>query len=255
MTCREFMDAAAELTPSQLLRMQAGGQSLAAHAGDCRACAEWLKSHRLLGNALQTLSAATANAGASAAVEASVLQAFRGQQSAPKIVAMPEPAVRRWWQLGRAFEIGAYAAVAAALIVGAFLGSRLLHDRQAPQQDEQAKAVVAPVVPKSGPQEAPIAAEIPTQSVKNAAEPAMREVSVRDRRKAPVSSAAKAASATTDRLDYVAMMLCDPLMCSGDEHVVRMELPATTDGSTQQTVLADVVIGDDGLIRGMRIVN
>jgi len=255
MTCREFMDAAAELTPSQLLRIQTSGQSLAAHAGDCRGCAEWLKSHRLLGNALQTLSAATANAGASPAVEASVLRAFRAQKSAPKIVAMPEPAVRRWWQLSRAFEIGAYAAVAAALIVGAFLGSRLLHGRRAPQQEEQAKVVVAPVVPNSVPQAAPIAAEIPTRAAENAAEPAVREVSERERKRAPVSSAAKAAGATTDRLDYVAMMLCDPLMCSGEEHVVRMELPATTDGSTQQTVLADVVIGDDGLIRGMRIVN
>ena len=54
-------------------------------------------------------------------------------------------------------------------------------------------------------------------------------------------------------------MLCDPLICSGDEQVIRMELPATgsasADGSTGQTVLADVVIGEDGLVRGMRIVN
>jgi len=52
-------------------------------------------------------------------------------------------------------------------------------------------------------------------------------------------------------------MLCDPLICSGDEQVIRMELPATVtaDGSSAQPVLADVVIGEDGLVRAMRIVN
>jgi len=53
-------------------------------------------------------------------------------------------------------------------------------------------------------------------------------------------------------------MLCDPLICSGDEQVVRMELPATAagaDGSSGRSVIADVVIGEDGLVRAMRIVN
>ncbi len=54
---------------------------------------------------------------------------------------------------------------------------------------------------------------------------------------------------------YTPMMLCDPLSCSGDEQVVRMEFPTTTaaDGS-QRTQMADVVLGDDGLVRAIRIV-
>ena len=47
-------------------------------------------------------------------------------------------------------------------------------------------------------------------------------------------------------------MLCDPLICSGDEQVIRMELPGS---SAASPVLADVVVGDDGLVRAMRIVN
>ena len=54
-------------------------------------------------------------------------------------------------------------------------------------------------------------------------------------------------------------MFCDPLICSGDEQVIRMELPgngaASADGNGGQPVIADVVIGDDGLVRAMRIVN
>jgi hypothetical protein len=52
---------------------------------------------------------------------------------------------------------------------------------------------------------------------------------------------------------YTDLMLCDPLSCSGDAQVVRMEVPAQ--GSSEQTVLADVVVGDDGLVRAIRIVN
>ena len=53
MTCREFMDAAELLTPSQLLRLPAEEQLLSAHASECGSCREWLESHRALGNALQ----------------------------------------------------------------------------------------------------------------------------------------------------------------------------------------------------------
>jgi hypothetical protein len=73
----------------------------------------------------------------------------------------------------------------------------------------------------------------------------------------PSQAKAKAEPGENDRAGYVAVMLCDPLICSGEEQVIRMELPATftADGSSAQPVLADVVIGEDGLVRAMRIVN
>jgi len=249
------MDYASLLTPSQLLRMQADTEPLAAHGSECRSCGEWLESHRALGNALHTLSAATASAGASASVEANLLRQFRAQKSEPQVVAMPEPSARRWWQLSRAFEIGAYAAVAAALIVGAFLGARILHDRQAPAQQEQANGKVTPASPKSETHATPVVAQAASQAITGKAEQPLQEVAAREVRKHRTAATVKTTGTVVDRSGYVAMMLCDPLMCSGDEQVVRMELPAAQDGSSQQTVLADVVIGSDGLIRGMRIVN
>jgi len=70
-------------------------------------------------------------------------------------------------------------------------------------------------------------------------------------------SNARAAGTDVDRQGFVALMFCDPLICSGEEQVIRMELPgngaASAEGS--QPVIADVVVGDDGLVRAMRIVN
>ena len=55
-------------------------------------------------------------------------------------------------------------------------------------------------------------------------------------------------------------MFCDPLSCSSDTQVVRMELPSpgmTGSGSEQdaQMRIADVVVGYDGVVRAVRIVN
>ena len=51
-------------------------------------------------------------------------------------------------------------------------------------------------------------------------------------------------------------MFCDPLICSSDAQVVRMELPVAGGSDRDaQTQVADVVVGDDGLVRAMRIVN
>src|SRR5580765_1406640 len=108
MTCREFMDAAELLTPSQLLRLPAEEQPLAAHASECGSCREWLESHRLLGNAFYALSSETAEQQAGPQVEQAVLQAFRKHDFAPTVVVMPERATSSLWTLSRVFEYGAY---------------------------------------------------------------------------------------------------------------------------------------------------
>jgi hypothetical protein len=255
MTCREFMDAAESFTPSQLLRMRPAEEPMSLHARDCAACGLWLESHRTLGNELHALSASTEQRGAGPAVEQAVLEAFRTQGFAPQVVAMPVRTPSALWKLSRVLEFGAYGAVAAALIVGLFLGGRLLRDKQAAARTEQAQTTNAP---QSKTQEL-TAAKVGGESKEQAAKPTRTTVtevaSVTAKR--PAASQVSAKSTGTDQAGYIALMLCDPLICSGDEQVVRMELPATVtaDGSSAQPVLADVVIGEDGLVRAMRIVN
>jgi hypothetical protein len=55
--------------------------------------------------------------------------------------------------------------------------------------------------------------------------------------------------------EYVALMFCDPLSCSSDSQVVRMELPANGAGQNSQPAVADLVVGYDGVVRAVRIVN
>jgi len=68
---------------------------------------------------------------------------------------------------------------------------------------------------------------------------------------APQSVAADDSQSDNDA-GYTALMFCDPLSCSGDSQVVRMELPAQP-GQSVQT--ADLVVGYDGTVRAVRMVN
>ena len=261
MTCREFMDTAELLTPSQLLRLPKKEEPLSSHASECGSCRGWLESHRALGNALHTLSSETAGQQAGPQVEQAVLEAFRRHDFAPPVVVMPQRATSSLWTLSRVFEYGAYAAVAAALVVGVFLGVRLLRDSQS-QTTVQATAatpLATGSVSSAGESEKSAVAKHPTSEAveKVADKQGVQNPVVAVKRSTAVQ--ATTAASTRESAGYVPLMLCDPLICSGDEQVVRMELPAmgsgSADGASGQTVVADVVIGEDGLVRGIRIVN
>lgn len=250
MTCREFMASAELLTPVEMLKMRAEEHPLSLHAKECAACRKWLDSHQLLGNALGALRVSTEQREASPKVEQAVLAAFRAQSFAPQVVEMPERSPRALWRMSRFFEVGAYAAAAAAIIVGLFLGARLLQDKGAAKTDAQAQAVSAPQVKRAEAKQTPanvVPDVVATKSARASEAPAKKKA---------MRNESESESSASDSAGYTAMMLCDPLICSGDTQVIRMELPASAiEGSAGQPVLADVVIGEDGLIRAMRIVN
>ena len=257
MKCHEFMLSAEAFTPSELSLIRTEDPAISAHARECASCGRWLESQTLLGSAMQALRASTAELEAGPNVERALLLAFRDTDFPSQQAAEPEHAAPAAWKLSRIFEFGAYAAVAAALIMAVFLGSRLLHDRRVQQHLSQAQNKVAPLRLSA----------TPTATAVNLATTEIApEAAVSKEAKSRVSGVhlqtwpralGKAETTASDTDDYVALMLCDPLICSGDEHVVRMELPAataSTDGSGSQPILADVVIGEDGLVRAMRIV-
>jgi hypothetical protein len=268
MTCHEFVDVAESLSPSQLLRMQSEDGRISAHARECGSCGRWLESQLLLGSALQTLQAHTAQREASPTVEQAVLQAFRSHGFAPVRDVAPERAAPAAWKLSRFSEFGAYAAVAAALMVGVFLGTRMWRDKQAPVTQAQTQQVGVPQQATSPVAVAGTGAAAPVETnLREIAKSSSGSSQVKG--DASVTRQAKSGNdqavaesidkTSIDKQGFVALMLCDPLICSGDEQVIRMELPATggtsVDGTVNQTVIADVVIGDDGLVRAMRIVN
>jgi|SRR5271166_5133042 len=259
MTCREFVEAAESLTPVQLRLMQNEDELALAHARECAACSEWLQSQKLLGSALQVLRADTAQCEAGPRVEQAVLRAFRMQGFEPATSARPDRAAPAAWKLSRFFELGAYAAVAAALIVGIFLGARVWRDRQASPMHAQLPAATA-VQPDSSEKTAGNGNNKPSdggqlEMARDSANAATAK-GVLSSAKRPHSIPEVASAAAVDRQGFVALMFCDPLICSGEEEVIRMELPGSAsaaDGS--QPVVADVIVGEDGLVRAMRIVN
>jgi len=261
MTCNEFLDAVESLTASQLVLMRTEDEQMSAHARECAACGKLLEAERLLGSALQSLHARTARREASPRVGRAVLAAFRTQGFGAKAALAPDRAAPAAWKLSRFFEYGAYAAVAAALMVGIFLGARMWRDRQMSATRVQAPAITAPPQTDSGEKRTadnnPPDEAKPMDISRKVASPARIRGEKLSARKLQENNES-ATSASTDRQGFVALMFCDPLICSGDEQVIRMELPSTgtaADGNSSQPVVADVVVGDDGLVRAMRIVN
>jgi len=164
------------------------------------------------------------------------------------------------FRLSRFFELGAYVAVAAAIVVGLFLGVRLIEHRSetAAVQGQSASANTVPVQPIAAAENATIRKIAPSMHEQPATS-AKRQLAVHPVSQRGSVSAQSAVSAlqSSDDPDYVALMFCDPLSCSSDAQVVRMELPAAgaTSDRDAQPQIADVVVGYDGVVRAMRIVN
>jgi hypothetical protein len=257
MTCREFKHKAAVLSLCEL--SQTGDEQILGHADDCKSCGDWLEKQRTLAGGLSTLQARTAKREAGANVERALLRSFR--QEAFELReggAAPSSAqiVRLSGRLSRFFEAGAYVAVAAAIVVALFLGARLLVNRN----DTNAAPVTASKSKAASVQEKNVAAS-PTPMARSSAAklsstaaPSVHQpAKSHNARLQPVEEQPQVNSDA----DYVALMFCDPLSCSTDAQVVRMELPASASDTTTgaEAQLADVVVGYDGVVRAVRILN
>jgi hypothetical protein len=268
MTCREFKHSAASLTLWELTRGE--DDEVLVHTEECDACNTWLRKQRTLAVSMQTLQARTAGLEAGPDVERALLRAFRQDtlRSAdpvlgrvtersgpvrPAVTPLSTPVALR---LSRFFEVGAYVAMAAALLVGVFLGVQLLrHNSNAVTAQSQSVPVgVEPAVQKP--------AAIAQQTAASDEHP--QPVTVARKRLEPAHqsrSAATIAQVTNDDSQsladagYTALMLCDPLSCAAETQVVRVELPAAAGAQSSQPQMADLVVGYDGVVRAVRIVN
>jgi hypothetical protein len=165
------------------------------------------------------------------------------------------------FRLSHFFEIGAYVAVAAAIIVSVFLGVRLL---QHSSRTVPAQSGITPVSTRPLMQKPAVAAQ--GDSSKLASGVTNKHVASATQSQSQRSDSARLATATVQTVaaeepqgdvdsDYVALMFCDPLSCSSDSQVVRMELPANGAEQNSQPPVADLVVGYDGVVRAVRIAN
>jgi hypothetical protein len=269
MTCREFKHSAASHNLWELSQIR--DEQVLGHAEGCESCGSWLRKQRTLAVSMQTLQARTAGLEAGANVERALLRAFRQDtlrgsdsvllgvtgrsgSSRPAATPLSTPMALK---LSRFFEIGAYVALAAAILVGVFLGVRVLRQSSnaAQAQSQIASSSVEPLPQKP--------ASAAAQNVVASAEPAQPAIAAHKPAE-PVHSSerevATAANITNDdsqslaEVDYTPMMFCDPLSCAADTQVVRVELPAGANGQDSQPQMADLVVGYDGVVRAARMV-
>ena len=274
MTCREFKHNAASLSLLELAQTQNG--QLLAHTQSCAACDAWMERQRSLNASLHTLRVSIAGREAGPDVERALLHVFR--QGIPartaesavtgmkgpvetlrpqlKVVPSSTPFALR---LSRFFEIGAYAAVAAAIAIAIFLSVHLLWHGPKPPQGNTAseRTVIRP--------SRTVASDANAAPVRTTREPAPRHrllagaehaVASFQRHERIASGGSSSSAANDSQSDndagYVALMFCDPLSCSSDTQVVRMELP---EPAGTQPQIADVVVGYDGIVRAVRFEN
>ncbi len=269
MTCREFKHSAASLSLLELTQTQDG--RILGHAVACRSCESWLQKQRSLAASLHTLRARTAGVEAGPAVEGAIVQAFRttvapaggvvneGSEKMRPIATVSAPFA---WRLSRLFEIGAYAAVAAAIAVAIFLGVHLLQhgSQRAPVQSLSMPERTGPtiqqpvVVAGDSARAASVARADHRRSARRALAPEGTSAAVQQSQGTIAEADTDDSQADVDP-GYLALIICDPLSCSTETQVVRMELPAPASSQGAEPELADLIVGYDGVVRAVRLVN
>jgi len=300
MTCRDFKHYVASFSLPELAQtqMQIEDPQMVGHTQACPACESWLQGRRSLNASLHTLRARTAGREAGPDVERALLQVFRQgipagrtslatAQAAVATGPMPSGVTETWkmWRpqseatprstplalrLSRLFELGAYAAVAAAIAIAIFLGIHLLQhgSNTKPIQGKSAPERSVPVI-----QQPMVIASGPDAVTSGAGDShtlrsKQREMRVSHRvfarqsslPQSVIASAGSPAVADDSQSDteagYMALMLCDPLSCASETQVVRMELPESAEADqAAQPRIADVVVGYDGVVRAVRFEN
>jgi hypothetical protein len=284
MTCREFKHDAASLSLRELTHTQ--DPQIVAHASTCEACDSWLQKQRALSASMHALRSRTADLEAGPNIEQALLRVFRrsapasvatlpasaeATRSGRKLTPIASTGLREFpgtaptsvpWalRLSRFFEMGAYAAVAAAVVVALLLGVHLLRlgSGTAPVHSQPTSARTAPEVQQPNVVATNLGAGTTTISKSEPRRAGSRKVLP-----SPTQPVQKAESAIAQANDddsqtdtddgYMALMFCDPLSCSSDSQVVRMELPGESQSGQPQA--ADVVVGYDGVVRAVRLVN
>lgn len=278
MTCREFKHIAASFSLRELARQQ--DAPMLDHLQNCAACEAWMAKQRSLNASLHTLRSQTASLEAGPNVEGALLRVFRqgipvanvstataklavvaGTRTSAGVTERKSQAAPHSTpfalRLSRVFEVGAYAAVAAALLIALFLSVRLLR-RGHDSLPSESRALPTSSVPVSGAagglegKRASVAQVAPKRRYPGTSHTANSNPVQRPMLATPAGNVTADDTQTDADAGYVALMFCDPLSCASDTQVVRMELPASAGG---QPEMADVVVGYDGLVRAVRFVN
>ncbi len=230
MTCKEFRDVAHELLHPENIAVESVRLGLA-HTLVCEECAAYLAAERMLDEQLGELAAFHAESEAPPRVERALLAAFRAQRER-------KPTKRAaFWVAATSRRWAAPAVLAAAAV--ALLVAGALHHRHA------SNITAHTLSPQTSPvrsQAAPTPAALLASPAADSAQSASTETAWSN------GFVALPDSATGDSLDGGA--------------ILRIEMPAsalaslglpTTGAEGDQLIPADVVVGQDGTLRAIRL--
>ncbi len=249
MNCQDFETTILSMARAQLLEASARRQALA-HIAQCPACADVLAEQQALTAAVRATAKNIRDEGASAHVEQSLRAAFRQQMGAAPALSYGGIArirIRQWPQ-------PALVAVAAALLI-ILLAGTIWRWSFTDRRQKTATVQPAPATPKED------------EKLPERLSPAPQRESVRhiagERRRArnPVQRSATSGEEITT--EFIALANEGELVPLESGQVLRVELPTSTLISmgipitaedVSKPVLADLLVGQDGMARAIRFV-
>jgi len=205
------------------------------HLAHCVDCARYVRAQRELGNSLRLVREAIPEL--PAALDAAVLAGYRRHlgeryRAVVQVRDKRSLALLRWG-----------AAVAVVLLTAA-----LLYRPEHRAQPTADRTVVSPPV-------VALPARVTTQVAKDLRGTRRRPATATHRHSALPSTSPAAVSALPP--GFRSLMFCDELSCGEALEVIRVQLPSsagTLAASGGQPVFADVLVGPDGIARGIRVV-
>lgn len=227
--------------------LRAASAEVAEHLVSCGDCRRFVESQRRLGAGLRLAQASTPSL--PAWLDAAVLNNYRRREWAP-----PSSLVKSGFPSGRRFALWSWGAVGAALALVAVI--LLVPRKSAVPMVEKTQ----PGQPLASSQKAAGGAEHVTSRAIDAGpaaaplRPAPAEIA-HQHTIAPGAGTPEALPAS-----FRGLMYCDALSCGGTMEVIRVQLPASavalapSSASSGDAVFADVLVGPDGIARGIRIV-
>jgi hypothetical protein len=234
MTCHEL-----RLYFEDPLRMDAEFPGEAEHLAHCTECARLVEARRELGAGLRLVRESAPEA--SEALKAAVLANYRRRITG-------DPTLGR--SRTRRFTVVAWTTAAAVL---ALAGALLLHPARRLETSNSKKESAQRPIAETGTAEKG-ANRVPWTN--SASSPKTRLRSARQPRRAPKVATTK----TPASEDFRSLMYCDVLSCGGAMQLIRVQLPSSAAAFEPAAappygaIYADVLVGSDGIARGIRVV-
>jgi hypothetical protein len=244
MTCAEF-HVLLEREPRPSIESAIGNPESSEHLAQCPECRQFVDEQMEVARCLLLLRDSAP--AVPDAIDAAVLVAYRTQRTKPTRSSAPLSLGN--WDWRAAFRWAAAVTLAAIVSYAAILV--FIPRRRAPKP---ATLTEAPL----GGAQIPVPASKGVAPVKGPSRNKPKSAQASVKSKKPTSAIAEADESFPTR--FQGLMYCDPLSCPGAMEVIRVELPSPVlepsgaGPNARGVVFADVLVGADGIARGIHVV-